>query len=189
VLLPLDKGRPGDDAPTFVVRLTYLQPIDAWIDNPRAHVTFPALDLPVSRTGVELYHSPRYKVALEPGAFRLESDPGVFAEALRAAQRGNAAGAGTGAALSGGVRPNTPPVAAAPPPVGAVVDERAATAPQDNLKTLIDRYRDEGGGRTVRGALPVEVAFPSLGPSLFMASELTAEAASPAIDLAIRRVK
>ena len=84
VLLPLEKGRAGEDAPTFVVRITYLQPIDAWIDQPRTHFQLPALDLPVSRTGVELYHSPRYRIDLQPGTFRVESDPGVFAEALRA---------------------------------------------------------------------------------------------------------
>jgi hypothetical protein len=57
------------------------------------------------------------------------------------------------------------------------------------VQTLIDRYRNEGGGRMVRGTLPVEVAFPSMGPSLFMASELTAEGQAPSFDLAIRRIK
>jgi hypothetical protein len=52
---------------------------------------------------------------------------------------------------------------------------------------LIDRYRNEGGGRTVAGTLPVEVEFPNVGPSVFMASELTAESATPSIDLAVRR--
>ena len=57
------------------------------------------------------------------------------------------------------------------------------------FRQLIDRYRNEGGGRTVSGALPIDVTFPTLGPSLFMASELTAESAAPSIDLTIRRVK
>jgi hypothetical protein len=57
------------------------------------------------------------------------------------------------------------------------------------LHLLIERYRNEGGGRTVSGALPVEVSFPTLGPSIFVAAELTAEAQAPAIDLAIRRIK
>src|SRR6185436_19446144 len=83
VLLALEKSRAGEDAPTFVVRITYVQPVDHWNADTRAHLELPALDLPVSRTGVELYHSPRFKVALQPGTFRIESDPGVFAEALR----------------------------------------------------------------------------------------------------------
>ena len=57
------------------------------------------------------------------------------------------------------------------------------------VQTLIDRYRNEGGGRTVRGTLPVNVTFPSIGPSLFMASELTAEGQAPSFDLTIRRIK
>ena len=83
VLLPLEKGRAGEDAPTFVVRITYLQPVEPWLKTTTARLDLPALDLPVSRTGVELYHSPRFRVEPQPGAFRIESDPGVFAEALR----------------------------------------------------------------------------------------------------------
>lgn len=77
------------------------------------------------------------------------------------------------------------PAAPAPPPVPAVELDLKMTERQ----LLIDRYRNEGGGRTVSGALPVEVAFPSLGPSIFMAAELTAEAQAPAVDLAIRRIR
>jgi len=157
-------------------------------------LTLPALDLPVSRTGVELYHSPRYRIDLEPGTFRLESDPGVFAEALRVSRDGAAYGPGYGFG-TGGLAKSAPPPAApmapplpspapTPPPFAA---SARPDAPQDNMKQLIDRYRNEGGGRTVRGALPVEVTFPTMGPSMFMAAELTAEAQAPAIDLAIRR--
>jgi hypothetical protein len=186
------------------VRITYLQPIDSWIDASRAHMNLPALDLPVSRTGVELYHSPRYRVQLEPGTFRVDSDPGVFAEALRAARERdlyNARGMGFG--LSGAAKVPPPPMSApAAPPVppaepvraGAVADLNRTTLPADQIATksldlLVQRYRNESGGRTVRGALPVDVAFPSLGPSMFIAAELTAESQSPSIDLSIRRIK
>jgi hypothetical protein len=162
VLLALEKGRAGQDAPAFPVRITYLQTIDVWTNKGPAHLTLPALDLPISRTGVELYHSPRYRVALQPGAFRIESDPGVFAEALRVAAP-------------------MPPPAAAPAPMLA---ER-----EFQVRQLIDRYRNEGGGRSIAGTLPVDVTFPAVGPSLFMAAELTAESAAPSIDLAIRRIK
>ena len=43
--------------------------------------------------------------------------------------------------------------------------------------------------RTVVGAIPVEVTFPSLGPSLFLVSELTAEGRAGAVDLSIKRVR
>jgi hypothetical protein len=33
------------------------------------------------------------------------------------------------------------------------------------------------------------VAFPSFGPSVFLAAELTAEAATPTVDLLVKRAK
>jgi hypothetical protein len=189
VLLALEKSRAGEEAPTFVVRITYVQAVDRWTGDTRAHLELPALDLPVSRTGVELYHSPRFKIALQPGTFRIESDPGVFAEALRY-QRG------IGASVSGGfATPPPPPTPMAPPAAAmsapAAIDQMARkesrAVSESQFQMLIDRYRNEGGGRTVAGTLPVEVEFPSVGPSVFMASELTAESATPSIDLAVRR--
>jgi hypothetical protein len=164
VLLPLEKGRAGEEAPTFVVEMTYLQRIPEWIDKGTAQLELPALDLPVSRTGVELHHSPRFRVALQAGTFRVEDDPGPFAAALRSP------GA---AARSVSVAGSTPSVAAA--------DQ------ETKLQALVDRFRNEAGGRTVVGSLPVHVTFPQFGPSVFLASELTAESNAPAIALAFRR--
>jgi len=180
VLLALEKGRAGEEAPAFAVRITYLQTIGRWIEKQPSRLILPALDLPISRTGVELYHSPRFRVDLQRGEFRIESDPGVFAEALRR-NYGYGFGVSTGGAAF--AVPPPPPVAAPAPPAREVDNKEV------QLRMLIDRYRNEGGGRTVAGTLPVEVAFPMLGPSLFMASELTAESKAPSIDLAIRRIK
>jgi hypothetical protein len=159
VLLPLEKGRAGEDAPTFVVQVVYLQEIDSWPEKGRARLELPALDLPVSRTGLEFYYSPRFRVNLQPGAFRVEDDPGPFAEALR--------------------HPVGPPAAAK-----AVPDRGAA-----GLQALVDRFTAESGGRTVVGVLPVHVSFPMFGPSMFVASELTAEAESPSLELGFNRAK
>jgi hypothetical protein len=160
VLLPLDKGRASEEAPTFVVRLVYLQRVDAWIDKGRARVEFPALDLPVSRTGVELHYSPRFRVMLQPGSFRVADDPGPVAEAL--------------------LRP-TAPIASEP----RARDERAAAG----LQALIDRFNGASGSRTVIGSLPVHVTFPSFGPSIFLATELTAETRASWVDLALKRMR
>ena len=85
MLLPLEKGRAGDEAPTFVVDLVYLQgdrePPGSTRDT--TALELPALDLPVSRTGVELYYPPRFRVEPQTGSLRVEDDPGPFAEALR----------------------------------------------------------------------------------------------------------
>jgi len=159
VLLPLEKGRPGEEAPTFVVDLVYLQHVDRWMSKGRAHVDLPALDLPVSRTGLELHYSPRYRVELQPGAFRPEDDPGPFAEALRRAPT----------AIAYGKAPVTD--------AGSML----------RMQALVDRFRAESGGRTVAGALPVNVTFPRFGPSMFLASELTAESLAPQVELSFKR--
>ena len=158
VLLPLEKGRAGEEAPTFVVELVYFQPIDPWAGKGRARFELPAVDLPVSRTGVELHYSPRFRIDLEPGPFRSEGDPGPFAEALRNPR---------------------------PPSVDRPDNQPAASG----LDALIARYKSGSGGRTVIGSLPVHVVFPTFGPSIFLASELTAETHAPCIELTFRRNK
>ncbi|HEV3141250.1 MAG TPA: hypothetical protein VGY57_12070, partial [Vicinamibacterales bacterium] len=168
VLLPLDKGRSGEQAPTFVVELIYAQPIGAWPDSGRARVELPALDLPVSRTGVELHYSPRFKIAPQAGAFRVADDPGPVAAAFRE---------------------STMPFsrAVASPPAAAPAS--AVQKSQDALGALVNRFRNEAGGRTVVGSLPVRVAFPSFGPQVFLASELTAESTTPNIELTVKRIR
>jgi hypothetical protein len=160
VLLPLEKGRAGEDAPTFVVELVYLQGIDSWADKGRARLGLPALDLPVSRTGLEFHYSPRFRVDLQPGVFRVEDDPGPFAEALRQ-----------------------------PATAFAVTGKEREARGAAGLQALVDRFRAESGGRTVVGALPVHVTFPMFGPSMFVASELTAEAQAPSLELGFKRTK
>jgi hypothetical protein len=83
LLLPLQKGRAGEDPPVFVVELTYLQRLAAWSDDGRATLPLPAIDLPISRTGLVLHYSPRFNIKPEPGPFRIESDAGPFTAVLR----------------------------------------------------------------------------------------------------------
>ncbi|HEY1303403.1 MAG TPA: hypothetical protein VGF24_07650 [Vicinamibacterales bacterium] len=157
VLLPLEKGRAGEEAPTFVVELVYLERIDSWLERGLARIDFPALDLPISRTGLELHYSPRYRVDLQPGTFRAEEDPGPFAEALRH------------------------------PPTAVAAGTPAADGASSRLQALVDRFRAESGARTVAGALPVNVTFPMFGRSMFLASELTAESRAPFVELVFKR--
>jgi hypothetical protein len=160
VLLPLVKGRPGDQAPTFVVELVYLQRVEVWADKSRPRLELPALDLPVSRTGLELHHSPRFRVEPVSGSFRADADAGPAAEALRQ------------------------PVTAL-----SVEMRRAEDRSAPGLQALVDRFRSQSGGKTVAGALPVHIEFPSFGPSVFLAAELTAEGRAPVVELLVRRAR
>src|SRR5580693_6425693 len=60
LLLPLEKSRGGEDAPAFVVELMYVTKAPAWQDKGKEKVTLPALDLPISRTGLLLYYPPLF---------------------------------------------------------------------------------------------------------------------------------
>ena len=83
ILLTLEKGRAGEEAPAFAVELTYLQRGAVWTDKGREQLTLPTVDLPAARSGVVLRHSPRFEITPVPGAFRIESDTGPFTAALR----------------------------------------------------------------------------------------------------------
>ena len=165
VLLPLDKGRAGEEPPAFVVELVYFQRVDEWDKAGRAEFTLPAIDLPISRTGVSLHVSPRFRVELVPGAFRLEEDTGPFVSALR-----------------DGPMPPAPPPASAP---GAELQLRMESVPR--LQQLVDQFRREAAGRTIAGIVPVRMTFPAFGPSIFLQSELTAESQAPVIELAFKQ--
>jgi hypothetical protein len=158
-LLPLQKGRSGGESPAFVVEVVYLQRASAWRDDGQAHIDLPAVDLPVSRTGLTLHYSPRFRVEPRPGVFRLEEDSGPWSVALR-----------TGS-LSSTVSAQAPP-----PP----------SAPFKDFKALVDKVQKEAG-RTRQGSIPIEVGFPDFGPAVFLAAELTAEAQGPSVDIAYKK--
>ena len=167
VLLPLDKGRAGEEAPTFVVSVVYMQRVGEWERIGRSTLNLPAIDLPTSRTGITLYYSPRFRVEPQPGAFRREEDFGPTAEALRQPAPTSGYRMGSGGGTGGGAyRPNS-----------------------TGLQALVDRFQNEVGVRTVVGSLPVQVDFPTFGPSLFLASELTGEMQVPSVELVFRRVQ
>jgi hypothetical protein len=157
VLLPLQKGRTGEEAPAFVVELVYLQRAEPWIDKGNTRLDLPAVDLPVSRTGLSLHHSPRFKVEPRPGRFRVEVDRGPWSPVL--------------------ANPDAPS-----PPAGTP----GALQQSKGLKDLLDKYRQEAG-RTNAGVIPVHVRFPQLGPAVFLAAELTAETRFPVLEMDYKR--
>jgi hypothetical protein len=158
LLLPLQKGPTGEDAPMFGVELIYLHRDSAWTDKGRTTIEVPTLDLPVSRTGLTLHHSPRYRIEVLPGAFRVENDPGPVSGVLRRED-----------AIAMALTPAAPP----PPEPDA-----SGLATQ----TLIDKLRKESG-RRVPGVVPVQLQLPDFGLPLFVAAELTPEGHAPMLDI------
>jgi hypothetical protein len=164
-LLPLQKGRTGENAPAFAVELVYLQRETPWAVRGDARIELPTVDLPVSRTGLVVHYSPRFDVALKTGAFRQEADPGPWTQALRLTAVGAA--------------PLGPP----PPPASP---EPKVAGDEKELQSLVERFRKDGG-KVAAGAIPVQVTVPDFGPSFFAAAELTAEMQAPVIELSYKR--
>ena len=181
LLLPLEKSRGGEDAPAFVVELMYVTKANAWQDKGKEKVTLPALDLPISRTGMVLYYPPTFKVNPDPGTFRTEEYQAPVSVAL---SPGEAVG------LGGPV--NAP--SASPKEFDRLeqfgqlqsADEKEK---KDATRALLDTFRAKSLGGKVTGILPVNVDFPAFGPSIYLVSELTSENQFPAAEFSIQRDK
>jgi hypothetical protein len=139
----------------------------AWTDRGRQQLLLPALDLPVSRTGMALHHSPRFHVALLLGAFREGPAEGPLS-----------------ALLSGPAE--SPSTADEEHERLLAVKGADAAGVAEEQKQLIDRFQ-EGRSRRVVGVTPVEVPFPAVGPAIHLVSELTGEGSVPSIELAYKR--
>ncbi|MEW6364809.1 MAG: hypothetical protein AB1714_09245 [Acidobacteriota bacterium] len=162
LLLPLEKGRSGEEAPCFDVEAVYAQKGPAWQHDGSWHLALPSLDLEISRIGLVLYHSPRYRIEFLPGVFREEEYSDPYSEIL--------------ARDSPIATPSTSP----PPAAAPSEEDRSAEVEVENLVAL---YKREGHGGRAGSTLPIRVRFFGVGESRYLVSELTAENTSPAIDL------
>jgi hypothetical protein len=181
VLLPLEKSRAGDDAPVFAVEVVYLIRDTAWTERGRARLTLPALDLPISRSGVLLFHAPQFRVTAEPGTFRIEPYENPFSAALNPAVA-SAELKVTGFSTNGLSGRNNDQE------IDGQNNNDPSAAPQGNAKALDDFRTKTIGGRSAR-VLPIRVSFPVFGSSMFLVSELTGENQAPAIELSYQREK
>jgi hypothetical protein len=171
LLVPLEKARGGEEAPEFVVEIVYFTRGVKWEDKGNFAVTLPALDLPVSRTGLLVYYPPLFKVSAEPGIFRTETyeNPSSVAFNLNIE-------VGTGSGI-GGVGVNA-----------EELDQKQKTADRDT-KALADKFFAKSQGARAKGILPIKVSFPAFGPSLFLVAELTSASQVPTSSLSYQRGK
>jgi hypothetical protein len=166
LLLPLQKSRGGEDAPVFAAELLYLIKSAAWDEKGNASVALPAVDLPVSRTGLLFYYPPFYKITAQPGPFRVEEYAVPASPAL------NPGDNGINEEIGGAVN-NAPKV---------------FSKDKDATQKLLDQYR-ASSVNSRRGILPISISFPEFGPSIFLVSELTSEGQSPVAQFSYERDK
>jgi len=164
LLLPLEKTRSGDEAAAFVVEVSYLDRTPAWVDRGRAHVSLVAVDLPISKSRLLLHHPPLFRLTPPPGvsgSFRVATFEGAQSEALRGV-------ASTSTSTT----------------YGGQTDASLAATNQ-----LVSQ--SQGAKRPTKPVrnLPLRVAFPHFGPSIFLVAELTSENQTPTVDLDFQRDK
>ena len=166
LLLPLEKMKSGDDAAAFVVEVSYMDRTASWTDKGRMRLSLVAVDLPISKSHLLLHHSPAFRLTAAPGlsgSFRV----GTYSPSI-----------------SGVLKPGVT-VANEPAPPTSYAD----TTISEGTRAMVSKLRDSKRGTTPTRNLPLRVAFPHFGPSLFLISELTSENQTPVIELDFQRDK
>ncbi|HKG78405.1 MAG TPA: hypothetical protein VKA78_03285, partial [Pyrinomonadaceae bacterium] len=161
LLLPLEKTRSGEEAPAFIVEISYLDRTASWTDRGHARVSLVAVDLPISKSHLVLHHPPLFRLTPASGNFRTATYTPPESLALRSK-----------------------------PSPSATEQQRAeGEIPSDQAETkqLVATLRDTKRGARPSRNLPLRVAFPHFGPSIFLVSELTSENQTPAVEFDFQR--
>ena len=183
LLLPLEKSRGGEDAPAFAVEILYLTKAAAWSEKGREKVTLPALDLPISRTGLLLYYPPLFRVAAEPGMFHTQEYQNPVSAVLEPISDV------TGGIIATRNEPPASPKQADRLEQYAKALDRDDKEKKDATQALLDTFKAKSLAGKVSGILPINVAFPAFGPSIFLVSELTSENQFPAAEFSFQHDK
>ena len=160
LLLPLEKSRTGEEAPEFVVEISYLDRAPAWGDKGRTRLSLVSVDLPISKSRLLVHHPPLFRLSAAPGlsgSFRVAE----YTEAESDALRSNA-------------------VAVSSP------SSKPEEGPSLITQQLVSKLPVTKSARPSRN-LPLRFTFPHFGPSIFLVSELTSENQVPAIELDFSR--
>jgi len=161
LLLPLEKNRSGEEAPAFVVEVSYIDRAASWTDRGRTRVSLVAVDLPISKSHLLLHHPPLFRVTPAAGSFRVATYTPPESSALRS----NTSETSTEQQRAEGEIP----------------------AEQSETKQLLAQVRDTKHGTRPARNLPLRVVFPHFGPSIFLVSELTGENQTPAVEVDFQR--
>jgi hypothetical protein len=163
-LLPLEKTRSGDEAPAFVVEVSYIDRTASWTDKGRTRVSLVAVDLPISKSQLLLHHPPLFRLTPVPGA------SGSFRVATHTA-------------------PESPALRSDASPASIEKPRTDGEIPADHPETkqLVEKLRDTSRGSRPARNRPLRVVFPHFGPSIFLISELTGENQTPAVEFDFQR--
>jgi len=185
LLLPLSKARSGEEAPEFAVEIVYFAPGPSWTDKGRMKVSLPALDLPISRTGLQVFYPPQFRFVAETGSFRAENYAGPISPVLTAVVEEPAVD--TVAAAPAGSKLSTLESPAVTMDTNAR-EQKSETAKQ-SAQTLVDKFHASERGSRASGILPVRVNLPAFGPSLYLVSQLTSENQSASAEFTYQQDK
>jgi hypothetical protein len=161
VLIALEKTRGGEEAPAFMVEIAYVDRVQQWTGSGRTQLTLASVDLPISKSGLLIHHSPIYRLTAAPGNFRI------------APYEAPAAGLSSGSTVS--------------QPAAQAAAEQADKKGQDAAQELVSHLKESARGSTPARNLPIRVAFPHFGPSIYLVSELTGENQAPVVALDFQR--
>ena len=161
LLLPLEKNRSGEEAPAFVVEVSYIDRAASWTDRGRTRVSLVAVDLPISKSHLLLHHPPLFRVTPAAGSFRVAN----YAPPESSALRLESSSTTTEQQRAEGEIP----------------------ADQTETKQLVAKVRDTKRGTKPARNLSLRVVFPHFGPSIFLVSELTGENQTPAFEFDFQR--
>lgn len=161
LLLPLEKNRSGEEAPAFVVEVSYIDRAASWTDRGRTRVSLVAVDLPISKSHLLLHHPPLFRVTPAAGSFRVANYAPPESSALRLE---------TSSTTTEQQRA-----------------EGEIPADQTETKQLVAKVRDTKRGTRPARNLSLRVVFPHFGPSIFLVSELTGENQTPAVEFDFQR--
>jgi hypothetical protein len=185
LLLPLSKASSGEEAPAFAVELVYFAPGSPWADKGRLKLSLPALDLPISRTALQVFYPPLFRLSADTGSFHVENYANPLSAVLTVAVAEPAVDSSAVQSLPLLSRGATFP---APPPAGAVTDQGSVAA-QQSAQTLVDKFHADERGSRASGILPLRVNLPSFGPSIYLVSQLTSENQTPSAEFTYQQDK
>ena len=145
-------------------------------------LALPALDLPISRTGLLVFYPPQFRLSAETGSFHAQDYADPFTAVLTAEIEEPAldsAVPGSGGAMELRSVLQTAPGEAMDESMGLA--QKSAAAKQA-AQTLVDKFHASEKGSRASGILPVHINLPAFGPSLYLVSELTSENQSPSAE-------